>query len=145
MMKAEIGLGSNIFMGTTIDSPGGLVIGRNTVINQDCRLDTRGGLSIGDNVSISAGVCILTASHDMQSEDCVGFVKGVAIDDYVFIGTRALILPGVSIGKGAVVGAGALVSKSVEPYSIVAGVPSKVIGHRNQNLNYSASYPRLFH
>jgi maltose O-acetyltransferase len=81
----------------------------------------------------------------MQSEDCVGFVKGVAIDDYVFIGTRALILPGVSIGKGAVVGAGALVSKSVEPYSIVAGVPSKVIGHRNQNLNYSASYPRLFH
>jgi len=145
VMKARIGTGSNIFMGASIDSPGGLTIGTNTVINQDCRLDTRGGLSIGNNVSISAQVCILTASHDIQSEDCAGFVKGVAVDDYVFIGTRALILPGVSIGRGAVVGAGSVVTKNVQAYSIVAGSPSKIIGYRNQNLNYSASYPRLFH
>ena len=61
----------------------------------------------------------------------------VIIEDYVFIGPRAIILPGVTLGKGAVVAAGAVVTKDVEPFSIVGGVPAKVIGEREpKELHY---------
>jgi acetyltransferase-like isoleucine patch superfamily enzyme len=60
----------------------------------------------------------------------------VLIEDYVFIGTRAMILPGVILGKGCAVAAGAIVTKSVVPFTIVAGVPAKPIGHRVENLEY---------
>jgi len=145
LIKAKIGAGTNIFMRAWLDSPGDLSIGTNTIVNQRCRLDSRGGLTIGNSVSIAAEVCILTATHDMQSRDCAGVIRPVTIEDYVFIGTRAMILPGVTIGRGAVVAAGAVVSRDVDPYTIVAGVPSRIIGHRQQDLEYSASYTRLFH
>jgi len=69
----------------------------------------------------------------------------VVIEDYVFIGPRAIILPGVTIGKGAVVAAGAVVTKSVEPHTIVAGVPAREIAQRKiTNYNYRLGRPRLF-
>ncbi|KKQ96441.1 MAG: Acetyltransferase, partial [Candidatus Woesebacteria bacterium GW2011_GWA1_39_12] len=69
----------------------------------------------------------------------------VEIKDYVFIGPRAIILPGVSIGRGAVVAAGAVVTKNVPDFAIVGGVPAKVIGERkNKNLNYRLGRARLF-
>jgi maltose O-acetyltransferase len=145
LLKVKIGPGTHIFMRAWFDCPGGLSIGRNSIINQKCRLDARGGLAIGSNVSIAAEVCIITASHDPQTTDFKGITSPVSISDYVFIGTRAMILPGVTLGKGSVVAAGAVVTKSVTPYSIVAGVPAKSIGHRSPDLNYSNRYPRLFH
>jgi maltose O-acetyltransferase len=74
---------------------------------------------------------IYNAEHDVHSNDFHAEARPVSIDDYVFIGPRAIILPGISIGKGAVVGAGAVVTKDVEPFAIVGGVPAKVIGKRN--------------
>jgi acetyltransferase-like isoleucine patch superfamily enzyme len=145
MLGTKIGRGTNIFMRAWFDCPGGVEIGENTIVNQRCRLDGRGGLSIGNNVSIAADVIMITASHDMQSKDCKGITAAILVQDYVFIGTRAMILPGVTLGNGSVVGAGAVVTKDVAPHDIVAGNPARVIGKRSHDLEYSASYSRLFH
>ena len=99
-------------------------------------MDGRDKLFIGDHVDIASEVMIYNAEHDVQSNDFRAVKKPVEISDYVFIGPRAIILPGVKIGKGGVVGAGAVVTKDVEDYSIVGGVPAKEIGQRIKNLNY---------
>ena len=145
VFQFDIGSDSVIFMGAWFDTKKNLKIGNNSIINQKCRLDNRGGITIGNNVSISAEVCILTADHDLQSCDFVGRTRSVIIEDYVFIGTRAMILPGITLGKGCAVAAGAVVTKSVAPFVIVAGVPAKPIGKRQTNLQYHLNYRRLFH
>ena len=143
-MEFEISKGSHIFMGAWFYCRKKFKVGVNSVINEKCRLDNRGGLTIGDNVSISAEVCIITADHDLQSPDFEGRLRQVVIEDYVFIGTRAMILPGVTLGKGCAVAAGAIVTKNVSPFTIVAGVPAKPIGHRIENLEYNCHYTRSF-
>lgn len=144
VMKAKIGKRSSIYMAAWFDTPGGLVIGSNSTVNQRCRLDSRGGLYIGNNVSISAEVCILTAEHNVQAPDFAGIQDQVRIEDYVFVGTRAMILPGVTLGKGAIVAAGAVVTKNVEPCTIVGGVPARILGKRNDAFEYDAFYRRFF-
>ncbi|MFT3919790.1 acyltransferase [Cloacibacterium sp.] len=143
-MKFEIGKGSTIFMNCKMDCAKNLKLGENSIINSNCRLDPRGKLKIGNNVSVSEEVIFLTADHN---EDLIG-VKGrnkeIIVEDYVWIGTRAMILPGVHIGKGAVIAAGSVVSRDVEERAIVAGVPAKQINTRPELYNYSASYKRLF-
>jgi acetyltransferase-like isoleucine patch superfamily enzyme len=141
----EIGSGTSVFMGAQFDSRHGFRIGKNSVINENCRMDNRGQLTIGDCVSISAETVILTADHDVQSSDFAGRERPVEIGDYAFLGTRCTILPGVRIGRGAVVGAGSLVTRDVPDYTIVAGNPAKTIGQRNQSLNYQARYERWLH
>lgn len=140
----EISKGSHIFMGAWFYCRKKFKMGINSVINEKCRLDNRGGLTIGDNVSISAEVCIITVDHDLQSPDFEGRIRQVVIEDYVFIGTRAMILPGVTLGKGCAVAAGSIVTKSVAPFAIVAGVPAKPIGRRIENLEYNCCYSRSF-
>lgn len=143
-MLFEIGPRSFIFLGAHFDCRGGFFLGANSVINQNCRLDNRGTLRIGSNVSISAEVCILTADHDPHSLSFAGRNRPVEIDDFVFIGTRATILPGVKIGRGAFVAAAAVVTKDVPPFAIVAGNPARPIGQRPADLNYQLDYGRLF-
>jgi maltose O-acetyltransferase len=133
-----------IHLRVRFDAARGLRMGENTVVNRGCRLDTRGGITIGSNVSISEDVVILTADHDPESPEFEGRKRPVCLGDRVWIGTRAMILPGVAIGDGAVVGAGAVVTKDVLPYQIVAGVPAKAIGERRRDLSYECSYRRLF-
>lgn len=99
-------------------------------------LDARGGLTIGNSVSISHNVVIMTGGHKANSETFEGEHLPIDIADYVWIGCNAVVLKGLTIGKGAIVAAGAVVTKNVEPYTIVGGVPASVIGHRNQNLHY---------
>lgn len=144
VMKYTIGTGSHIFMDAWLDCKEGLSLGVNSVINRNCRLDSRGTITIADNVSISSDVMILTADHDPNSPTFAGRVNAVKIENHAFIGTRAIILPGVTLGQGAIVAAGAVVSKSVEPFAIVAGVPARKIGERNRELDYEAHYCRLF-
>lgn len=136
-VKINIGLGSSVLLGASFDALGNLSIGNNSVINQNCRLDNRGGILIGNNVSVSAETCILTGDHDVQDKAFAARHRAVKIDDYVFIGTRATILPGIKLGTGCIVGVGAVVTKDVDPFSIVAGVPAKRIGTRNVDLDYT--------
>jgi len=143
-LNCEIGKRSHVFMEAWFYSRGNFYIGQDSVINQKCKLDNRGGISIGNNVSISSEVYILTGDHDLKSEDFSGRTRPVVIEDFVFVGTRAMILPGVILGQGSAVAAGAVVTRDVPPFTIVAGVPAKPIGKRPSSLSYNCYYPRLF-
>ncbi len=95
-------------------------------------------ITIGNNVCINDGVQLLTASHDVYSVDWQHTKAAILIDDYVWIATNAIILPGVNIGRGAVVGAGAVVTKNVLPGQIVVGNPATPISKiRSEELNYN--------
>ena len=144
IMRCRIGNKSCIFLGAWFDTRGGLTMGEGSVVNQDCRLDTRGGIELGNHVAISAEVCILTADHDPKAHDFMPRERAVRIEDYVFVGTRAMILPGVTIHRGAVVAAGAIVTKDVPPLAVVAGNPARQIATRHPSLKYTTEYTRLF-
>lgn len=135
-------LGNNNFirMYVTFRYGKNIIIGNNNSINQRVMLDGRGGkLIIGDYVDIGQETNIWTLDHDPQ-DDYHGTKGGdVTIEDYVWIASRASILPGVRVGRGAVVATGAVVTKDVAPMTIVAGVPAKVIGQRDSKLLYDPS------
>lgn len=143
--RLELASGSSLHMGAVLYTLGGVRIGPKTTIDQSVRLDGRGGLVIGAGVSIAPEVALLTADHDPQSSDFAGRVAEVVIEDHVWLGTRAMVLPGVRVGRGAVVAAGAVVTKDVPPYAIVGGVPARVIGERTEDLQYAFDYFRLLH
>lgn len=93
---------------------------------------------IGKNVCINDGVHLLTASHDVKSPEWNQVKAKIVIEDYVWIAMNAIVLPGVHIGKGAVVGAGAVVSKDVAPGTIVVGNPAREISkNRCEEFNYN--------
>ncbi|EMI52256.1 acyltransferase [Rhodopirellula sallentina] len=116
-------------------------LGARNVINFGCLLDGRKfKIVTGDNVSIGPEATILTLGHDPQSPSFDDRGGDVIIGDRVWIGYRALVMPGVTIGEGAVVAAGAVVTKDVEPFTIVAGVPAKPISKRNTELTYELDY-----
>lgn len=125
-------------------SKGNFSIGKNTIINRNSILDRRGSLSIGSNVNISSEVAIYTAGHDPQSPYFNDFLKPVVIDDYVWIGTRAMVMPGVVIGKGSVILPGAIVTRNVKPFDIVGGIPAKKLGQRNHDLKYELTWRGIF-
>ena len=102
-------------------------------------------MRIGNHVDIATDVMIYNSEHNVESDYFQAEDRPVIIEDYVFIGPRAIILPGVKIGKGAIIAAGAVVTKEVAPYAIVGGVPAKIIGERkNKNLNYKLGRARWF-
>jgi acetyltransferase-like isoleucine patch superfamily enzyme len=105
--------------------------GKNVYINRGCTLDLRGTLTIGDNVSISPDVTVLTATHGLNDPAFGLEHYPVTIEDHVWIGTRALILPGVRLGRGSVVAAGAVVTRDVAPLEVVGGVPARRIAGRD--------------
>lgn len=112
-------------------------VGSFSNINKRSLLDGRGGeLTIGNCVDIAQEVNIWTLEHDYNAPLYTAKGESVIIDDYAWIASRATILPGVHIGKGAVVAAGAVVTKDVPPMTIVGGVPAKVIGKRNVDPKY---------
>ncbi|NMB84479.1 acyltransferase [Candidatus Roizmanbacteria bacterium] len=141
----KIGKGSTVHMGAVFYDPKNIVIGDDTIVGEQAVLDGRDKLAIGNHVALATGVMIYNSDHDLNDPNFKAVIAPVKIDDYVFIGPRAIILPGVQIGKGAVVGAGAVVTKDVPPYAIVGGVPAKIIGERkNKNLQYKLGRARLF-
>lgn len=127
-------------MGQFFIKPNLISIGDHTHINRGCILDGRGTLAIGNNVSVSYNVSLLTGSHDCQDPRFPGRYLPITIGDNVWIGANATVLNNVTIGEGAVVAAGAVVTKNVPPYTIVGGVPARVIGERNKDINYKCRW-----
>jgi acetyltransferase-like isoleucine patch superfamily enzyme len=141
----EIGRGSTIHMWANFFDPSGIKIGQDSIIGDHAFLDGRAPLIIGNHVDIASSVMIYNSEHDLEKADFSARTESVEIDDYVFVGPRSIILPGVKIGKGAVIAAGAVVTKAVADFEIVGGVPAKVIGERkNKNPDYHLGRPRLF-
>jgi maltose O-acetyltransferase len=116
-------------------------LGERNVINFGCLLDGRKfHIRIGHDVSIGPNASILTLGHDPQSPDLADRGGDVLIGDRVWIGYGAIILPGITLGEGSVVGAGAVVTKDVAPFTIVAGNPARKIGDRTKDLRYQLKY-----
>lgn len=137
LFGADIAPSAILYGGFEIRSPRKLKIGENTVIGHRATLDARGGLTIGKNVNLSSEVMIWTAQHDYRDPMFGTGFEPVIIGDYVWLGPRCIILPGVTVGEGAVVAAGAVVTKNVEPYTLVGGVPAQKIADRPKGLNYN--------
>jgi acetyltransferase-like isoleucine patch superfamily enzyme len=129
--------------GFEIRSPRKLKIGGNTVIGHRATLDARGGLTVGRNVNLSSEVMIWTAQHDWRDPKFGTVFDPVVIGDYAWLGPRCIILPGVTVGEGAVVAAGAVVTKNVEPYTLVGGIPAQKIADRPHGLNYNPAVDPL--
>jgi acetyltransferase-like isoleucine patch superfamily enzyme len=137
LLGAKIDKSAVLYGGFEIRSPRKLTIGANSCIGHKATLDSRGGLTIGNNVNLSSEVMIWTAQHDYRDPLFGTEFKPVTIGNYAWLGPRCIILPGVTVGEGAVVAAGAVVTKDVEPYSVVGGVPAQKIADRPGNGRYN--------
>lgn len=134
-------MGKNVVFhyGTEIREITKLKIGDGSIIGDNAILDARRSIIIGDNVCLASNVSIWTLQHDHRSPDFACRPEGgiVEIHDRAWIGCNVIILPGVTIGEGAVCCAGCVVTKDVEPYTVVAGIPAIKVNERPRNLNYT--------
>ncbi|MDD5729657.1 MAG: acyltransferase [Candidatus Omnitrophica bacterium] len=134
MMK-KTGKKIYIFPPFRCSGPEGITLGNEVVIAENCVLGGQGGLTIGNFVMIGNNSTIITANHGFSLPDIPMLRQPLAaapvtINDDVWLGANVVVLPGVTIGQGAIVGAGAIVTKDIEPYSIVAGNPAKLLRKR---------------
>ena len=125
-------------------APESITVGEHCTIGDSCFLDGRSGLSIGDSVNLGSHVTIYTREHDVNSPDFAETGGPVVVGDHAWIASHAIVLPGVTIGEGAVVAAGAVVTRDVPPYAIVGGSPARFIGERNRDLRYRLGYAKRF-
>lgn len=144
--KWEVAAGCTVERGLRIRGRGGVRIGAGCNINRDVLMDGGGTLSVGSLVNVSPEVLILTTEHDPQSPDFAGRQRSVSIGDRVWLASRAVILPGSTIGDGVLVAAGAVVRGDVEAWRIVAGNPAEVVGTRSPEAQETlAAYRRFWH
>lgn len=105
-----------------------ITIGRDVFINSGCHFQDQGGITIGDGSLIGHNVVLATINHDLSPlNNRENHYAPIVIEDHVWIGSNATILPGVTIGRWSVVAAGAVVTKDVEEFTVVGGVPAKKI------------------
>ncbi len=144
LLGAQIDDAVAMYTGCEFRNPAGMVIDYGTSIGHRCILDARKGLNIEARVTLGTEVMIWSLHHDYNHARFRTVGAPVNICEYAWLGSRSIILPGVTIGKGAVVGAGAVVTKNVPPFTVVGGVPAKVIAHRErQKLNYLPGADRM--
>lgn len=137
--NVKLGKKAVIYYGAEIRASYNLVIGKGTIIGDNAILDARRGCIIGDNVNFSSGVSLWTDQHDYNDSyfRCMPNKYGpIIVKDRAWIGPGTIILHNVTIGEGAVVAAGAVVTKDVPPFTLVGGVPAKPIAKRNTDLRY---------
>jgi acetyltransferase-like isoleucine patch superfamily enzyme len=135
-MGLKLGRRATIYMGAEIRHPAAIEIGEGTVIGHHAIPDARSGLRIGRNVNFSTGVWIWTVHHDFRSPAFADVCGPVTIGDHAWLGCRVVVLPGVTIGEGAVVAAGAVVTKDVPLYTMVAGKPARKIADRPRDVKF---------
>lgn len=128
---------SHIMPPMQIDMGKNMKVGSHVFINHGLTVMARGGIEIGDNVMIGPGASLLTANHDLYDHQVLLCGK-VTIKNNAWIGAKAMILPGVTVGENAIVAGGAVVTKDVEPNTVVGGNPAKIlkrlepVGNENQ-------------
>lgn len=113
-----------------------ITVGKNVFINTGCRFQDQGGIRIGDHVLIGHNVVLATLNHDFAPYNRATMHPApIHIEDRVWIGANATVVPGVTIGENSIVAAGAVVTKDVPPNTIVGGVPAKVLKRIDENGN----------
>lgn len=140
----RIGKGSCIHRNCKFFHIGKFTMGTHSVVNFNCYLDNRRGITIGNNVGIAHGTRIYTLGHNIDSAMFETKGASVVIEDNVFIFSNVMIMPGVTIGNGAIVLPGSVVTKSVPPRKIVGGNPAKIIRERTAEIDYNQSYNYWF-
>jgi len=140
----RLGRTSSLHWRARFFSPEGLSVGEYCTLGNDGFYDARSGITVCNCVNIAAEVRIYTREHDIDDPNFAETGGPVVIEDYAYIGTRVTILPGVRIGYGAVVASGAVVTKDVPPYMVVAGVPARVLRERSHDLRYKLGYAKKF-
>lgn len=139
----NVEIGANVYIGHNAILKGyyknHMVIGEGTWIGQQCFFHSAGGITIGKNVGIGPAVKIITSFHDEEGRDKpilhskISFAP-VTIEDDVDLGVGAIVLPGVTIGRGAQIGAGAVVTTNIDPYAVAAGVPARILRMRPESI-----------
>jgi len=119
-------------------APGGtLTIGDHVFINTGTTISATSKVTIGNRVQIANAVTIMDSDfHGIENRDCPSPAQPIYIEDDAWIATRAIILKGVTVGRGAVVAAGAVVTRDVEPYTLVGGVPARLIRPLQKSQSY---------
>ncbi len=124
-------------------------VGENVTWNHCCYIDSKGGVSFGDSSMLTEYTKIFTHGHS-ESDHMERTYTPVKIEEYAKIYTASTILPGVTVGKGAIVATGSIVTKSVDPYTLVAGIPAKPLrerkndGHEGESLNHYTLKDKAF-
>jgi acetyltransferase-like isoleucine patch superfamily enzyme len=136
---AHIALGVEVWIGHR------LRMGARSTLGQRCYIDARGGIRVDTDVSVGREAAVLTATHIPDDPQFGTVLAPVHLERHCWIGVRALVLPGVRVGEGAVVGAGAVVTSDVAPYTIVAGVPATVIRERRGPVDYELDWRPSWH
>jgi len=141
----KMGSGTSFLMGVETRTPRNIFIGDHCVINTRVLLDGRGGkIQIGNNVDIAHEAIIWTLEHDPHSNAYDTKGSDVVVEDYAWIASRATILPGITIGRGAIVACNSVVTRDVPSMAIVAGIPAKIIGERTSKLQYTLKHAPWF-
>lgn len=141
----KLGKNSTLHTGVRVFDPRNIRVGEGTIVGYATFIDGRDRVEIGNHVDIASEAMIYSSEHDINAPDFSAILAPVKIGDYVFIGPRAIVLAGVTIGDGAVIGAGAVVTKDVDPFSVVGGVPARLIAERRlKNPKYRLGRFKLF-
>lgn len=138
-LGASIGKNVQIHFKTEIRGISKLRIGEGSIIGDNVILDARNNLYIGKNVNVSSNVSFYSEQHNYRDKlfRCNQTTKqSIEVYDRAWIGCNVVVLPGVTIGEGAVCCAGCVVTKDVEPWSVVAGIPAQKINQRPKDQIY---------
>lgn len=140
-------IGQHVYLNTGSEflSPQSLRIAGGLHVGRFCQIDARGGITIGTNVVIASHVLLITADHDFRDPGFIGRLGAITIGDRVWIGSRAMILKGVTIGEGAVVAAGSVVTHDIPPWTVVAGAPALCVSSRPDHQTYEINYGPRWH
>jgi putative colanic acid biosynthesis acetyltransferase WcaF len=142
---ASLGDGAAVFWGTTVFNARDLVVGSRSVVSFRCVLDARGGLRLGEDVVVASDVQLITGGHDVDDPGFAPYFRPIEVGNRVWLTSRVTVLAGVSLGEGAVAAAGSLVTEDVAPFSVVGGVPARVVRERPQGLTYRIGrHPRFY-
>lgn len=145
MLGAKIGKDCFPSRRVEILLPMGLELGERVAVGWFAELDARAGIKIGNDTNVSSHVKLITGSHDVDDKEYNADFKPIEIGHHCWIGTGAIVLQDVKIGDGAVVAAGAVVTKDIPANEVWGGVPAKYIKKRNINLDYKLGRLQFFH
>lgn len=145
MLGAKIGKDCFPSRRVEILLPMGLELGERVAVGWFAELDARAGIKIGNDTNVSSHVKLITGSHDVDDKKYTADFKPIEIGHHCWIGTGAIVLQGVKIGDGAVVAAGAVVTKDIPANEVWGGIPAKKIKDRECNLTYKLGALPLLH